>query len=375
MNEMNLNQLQIRLSKWLTRKTSNSAIRRIGDLPITIGSDIGSVRSENQDRVAVLKMQDGPNQSFSIAVLCDGMGGMVEGTTCAAQAIASFLASFCFFCGIAPAERMVRAAHEANRTVYSLYHGKGGATLSAVLFDSKGDMIGVNVGDSRIYSYQQNVLGQLTVDDTMAGLLPQAEDNIRLRNELLQFVGIGEGLDPHVVNIPASQELILLTSDGVHFLDKNILQMVIRSANEPAIAARRVIESANAAAIAARRIIEIAKWCGGRDNASIAIATPMESQLKKVEDSEVIQVWDPFGELQVIISGSICNGLIKKDSLLGTPPVVNGRKSPKKREKAKPNKRKKSVDDIPQEKNKKTEIEQPQLKIFFDKSSTEERHA
>lgn len=372
MKDMNRDQLQIRLCKWLTRRTTSSAVRRAGELPLTIASDKGTVRNENQDRVAVLKMQAGPNHSFIVAALCDGMGGMAEGSICAAQAIATFFTSCCTFSDMAPAERMVRAAHDANRMVHSLYYGKGGATLSAVMFDSKRGMAGINIGDSRIYSYKQGVLKQITVDDTMAGLLPKVEDNIHPRNELLQFIGIGEGLEPHVVNLAVAQELIVLTSDGVHFLGKDLLQMVIRNANEPPLAAKR--------------IMELAQWCGGRDNASIVIAAPAGNQWQKIEYSEVIQVWDPFGELQMIIPGFPYNGLIKSEPPINIPySSIENRKAQKiqigrQKVKAKPNKRKKSVVETPDfEKRPKgntglIEKENPQLKIYFDVDQSEKHH-
>lgn len=372
MKDMNVDQLQMRLCKWLTRRTYSSAVRRTGELPLTIGSDKGTVRNENQDRVAVLKMQVGQNHSFIVAALCDGMGGMAEGSICAAQAIATFFISCCVFSDMAPAERIVRAAHDANRMVHSLYYGKGGATLSAVILDSKRGMAGINIGDSRIYSYKEGVLKQITVDDTMAGLLPKVEDNIHPRNELLQFIGIGEGLEPHVVNIAAAQELILLTSDGVHFIGKDILQMVIRNVSEPPLAAKR--------------IIELAQWCGGRDNASIVIAAPAGNQWQKNEDPEVIQVWDPFGELQMITSGFPCNGLIKNEPPINIPyPPIENKKAQKiqtgrQKAKAKPNNRKKSavetpdLGEVPKGNTALTEKENPQLKIYFDVGKDEKHH-
>ncbi len=366
MKNINIDRLQEHLRKWLSRRTTNSSVRRVGELPLTIGSDRGSVRNENQDRVAVLKVQVGPNHSFIVAALCDGMGGMTEGAICAAQAIASFFTSCCAFSDMAPAEGMLRAAHEANKMVHSLYHGRGGATLSAFMFDSRRGVAGINIGDSRIYSYKEGVFEQVTVDDTMAGLLPKVEDNIHPRNELLQFIGIGEGLEPHIITLPSSQELIVLTSDGVHFLGKDILQMVIRNANEPPLAAKR--------------IIDLAQWCGGRDNASIAIAVPAGNQWQKVDDSEVIQIWDPFGELQIIIPGISCNGVTGSDITTKDSPHAIKNQKPQKdpkgqKDKTKSNKRKKANVEIPKGNSGEAEKVKPQLKISFEVDESENRHA
>lgn len=361
MKGMIVEQLKKQLIRWLTRKTLKSAVRRVGELPLTIGSDIGSKRNENQDRVAVLKIQLNPNQSIIVAALCDGMGGMTDGSVCAAHTLASFLAACCTSDDIAPKERVMSAAHEANRVVHSLYCGKGGSTLSAVLFDSKKGMIGVNVGDSRIYSFQDRVLSQVTIDDTISGLLPKSDHNISSRNELLQFVGIGENLDPHLIELNEQQELIVLTSDGVHFLEKDLLQMVIRTANDQGLATKR--------------IIEISQWCSGHDNASIIIAAPHNNTLLKLEETEVVQVWDPYGELQLIIAGP--TGLPQKNEPVNKPsPMIERQKSPKKatsskRDKAKSSKQKKSEVDVPPKRSEEAKNLEPQLKILFDINNNE----
>lgn len=367
MSEINIEQVKTRLRKWLTRRTIISSYRRVGELPLTIGTDKGAVREENQDRVAVLKLQIGPNHSCIIAALCDGMGGMEEGSICAAQTIASFFAACCAFSDVAPTERMVRAAHDANRMVHSLYHGEGGATLSAVMLDTKRGMAGINIGDSRIYTYQKSVLEQVTTDDTLAGLLPKVEEDSHPRNELLQFIGIGEGLEPHPIILSESSELIVLTSDGVHFLAQDTMQRIIRHATDPAIAAKR--------------LIELTQWCGGRDNASIAIVAPVGSQWRKIEDPEVLQIWDPFGELQIVLPGVVESGLPQNpppaESL--TPPIENHKpqknRSGLQKAKAKPKKKKKSTPETPLVENNSNAVkDNPQLKISFDGEQSENRH-
>lgn len=353
MNEIVQNNLQTRLYNWLTRRTTKSAVRKIGELPLAIGSDIGVVRGENQDRVAVLRMQPGRGHSFIVTALCDGMGGMMEGSACASQAIATFFMACIRNWHIPPGQRVVLAAQDANRHVYSLYKGSGGATLSAVLFDSVEGMVGVNVGDSRIYAYQGNKLEQVTIDDTMAGLL---KDNLHQRNELLQFIGIGDGLEPHVVKIPASNESLILTSDGVHFIDKQVMQMVIQTAKD--------------SAFVVRRLIEIAIWCGGYDNASVIAARPFPSQLPFLDDPGAIQIWDPFGELQLIFPEAADIGRIDNKASWDRKPVVPEESQKSKRlakpaKKEKPSKRRVAAKIVPIKKDAETEKERPQLNIYF----------
>lgn len=278
--------LQTRLYQWFMRRTTPSAVRKIGEFPISVGSDIGNVRSENQDRIAVLKVQLECTPPFVVIALCDGMGGMTEGSACASHAIASFFAACIRFHEVPPQKRLELAVLEANNVVHELYHGRGGSTLSALLYNGSGSPYGVNVGDSRIYSYREGKLEQLSVDDTMDGLFHRAENDAHPRNELLQYIGMGNGIEPHTLPKQLLDESLLLSSDGAHYLDKQVMQSIIHNAKEPALAVRR--------------LIELAKWCGGHDNASVAMVSPFVLQSQLFEESGIIQVWDPFGEVQII---------------------------------------------------------------------------
>jgi len=348
-------QLQSHLFKWLMRKTTVSAVRRVGELPIAIGSDIGNVRNENQDRVAVLKVQIELNRSFLVIALCDGMGGMADGSACASQALASFFISCISNRNISPENRLSIAAADANRVVHALYKGSGGATLSAILISHDGSIIGVNIGDSRIYSYRESLLEQLTVDDTMKGLRPNLDNDFH-RNELLQYVGMGDGIEAHIVNINASHNWMVLTSDGVHYYDKSVMQMVIQNAKEPAIAVKR--------------LIEVAKWCGGRDNASIGILAPFVVQPLLFDDTGFIQVWDPFGELQMIVPDETDSAIISNIRPWVKKPVAqkvaDELKHVTKPEKRKRPTKKKGTDKIaPKIADTETATERPLLNIYF----------
>lgn len=356
MNESIQNKLQARLYNWFMRKTTPSAVRRVGELPVMIGSDIGNVRGENQDRVAVLKVSLDRNQSFVVVALCDGMGGMVEGSACASQAIASFFA-FCVRRRDVPLQtRLVMAAHEANRAVHALYQGRGGATLSALLLDGLGNTFGINIGDSRIYSYRENKLEQLTVDDTMAGLLNRGENDVHSSNELIQFIGMGDGVEPHAILMPSANELMMLTSDGAHFIDKGVMQMVVQNAKEPAMAVKR--------------IIEVAKWCGGRDNATVAIASPLVFQPQLFDDTGLIQVWDPFGELQVFAVDKYddqrAENMHPWEKKSAVQKAADGiAHLPKLIKKKRPTKKKATDKVVPKIDDTDTALERPQLKIYF----------
>lgn len=365
MQDMIIPDIQTVIYNWLIRKTTISAVRRIGELPLAIGSDIGVVRGENQDRVSVLRMQLGQGQYFIAAALCDGMGGMTEGAACASLAIARFFTTCIRHRDIKPRARLLLASQEANKAVHCLYQGKGGATLSAVLLESIGEMVGVNVGDSRIYKYQDNTLEQITVDDTIAGLL---KNNLQFRNELLQFIGVGDGLEPHIIEIPA-HESIILTSDGMHFMDKNIMQMVIQTAKD--------------SGVAVRRLLEIAKWCGGRDNASAIAVSPFFNQTQLFDDPRTIgtiQIWDPYGELQISVAEYAGIGRTENELSNNRKPIPQEESPPKKNrstkhsKKTKPEKGKIVAVVNPRKEEANAEKESLQLQIRFKGDKGKENH-
>ncbi|MEH6471008.1 MAG: protein phosphatase 2C domain-containing protein [Halopseudomonas sp.] len=258
---------------------------------MALATDVGLVRAENQDRAAVLRIRRPNENGTVIAVVCDGMGGMESGAECASKALASFL----FHCmnSIEPTELMLKnAVLEANKTVYSDHGGRGGATLSAACLDGKGTLTGVNVGDSRIYCFTNSGLSRISADDTLAGQFGSENEVFSGRNELLQHVGIGKDIEPHILPIESfegADARLLLTSDGVHFMDEGLMASIIQHANEPAKAAQR--------------LTELSKWLGGKDNATTILSSSYNQLIEFRDESRpgIVEVWDSFGELQLHI--------------------------------------------------------------------------
>jgi PPM family protein phosphatase len=290
------NPLQQNLYNWFMRKTISSAIRRLADLPIAIATDTGLVRKENQDRAAIIRIKLSENKPTIIAVLCDGMGGMADGAICSSLATSIFLSTFIQNINISIKDRIIDSVKQANDVIYAKYNGTGGSTLSAFIMDNQEGILGVNVGDSRIYSIEDHVLSQMTIDDTLEGQFTREHGGTYGRNELLQYVGMGQGIEPHIISLSDSTKSpnILLTSDGIHFLDKRTMELVTNNATD--------------SALAIKRLVELAKWCGGHDNASAIIAN---FSTNTVENSNLnlgeLEVWDAFGELRVIIAQNPIN--------------------------------------------------------------------
>lgn len=280
-----------RFNGWLLRKTIDTAVRRTGELPIAVSSHIGLIRKENQDRIAVVRFSDPAGIPYILVTVCDGMGGMVDGAACAAAALSTFVSSFIEeSVKIHTEQKLHNAVLAANNAIFQAYQGKGGSTLSALLFEGTKKIYSVNIGDSRIYQFEKNKLFQLTIDDTLAGQMSRDPSSYSGRNELLQFVGVGTMVEPHISKelLPESDTVFMISSDGLHFLPIDTMQRILENASEPAIAAKR--------------LTDVAMWCGGHDNASVAILIPqiIFGLSKQLLDSDTIEIWDPFGEVQLI---------------------------------------------------------------------------
>ncbi|MGX7006175.1 hypothetical protein [Caballeronia sp. KNU42] len=290
---MKRDQVFDRLNAWLLRRNNLTAVRRVADLQIAVATDIGALRKENQDKAAVMRAIGASGRSYVLCALSDGMGGMADGAVCAAMTIAAFFTDFAFRFrndDVDPSKSLLEATLHANDVVSSRYHGQGGATLSALLIAADNHCQWVNVGDSRIYLANREALIQVTIDDTLDGQLPHRDGNGHSgRNQLLQFVGFGSGLEPHVDHLPTDPEVrMVLTSDGVHYLPHAVLGGIIKHATD--------------VGTVAKRLVDVARWCGGHDNASAIVvsSTLIATQPEPSLDTSVCEFWDSFGEVQII---------------------------------------------------------------------------
>jgi serine/threonine protein phosphatase PrpC len=181
------------------------------------------------------------------------MGGLQDGATCAALAVATFAAKL-IDGRHGPIDEVVNdAARAANDAVYSAYRGKGGATLSAVIVSPNGAGLGVNVGDSRVYAplrnHPERKVLRLTTDDTMKEAFGSEGDG------LLQFIGVGSGLKPHLFEVDPIH-LVVITTDGAHFVEPKMFAEIIARSPDP----KAIVE----------RTVALSRWLGAPDNATVA---------------------------------------------------------------------------------------------------------
>ena len=251
----------------------------------TLISDVGLIRSENQDRavaVQVAKLRPG-SPSFTCLAVSDGMGGMFAGEACAIITLSSFVSGLLSAHRLSAIERLQAAARAANSAVYAFAQGKGGATLSAVLVEETGRSWHVNVGDSRVYivSEARQKLDRVTVDDTLQEAFGGHG------RELVQFVGIGPALLPRVGELPRDADQVFITSDGAHYFSPELLEQLILRAGEP----RR----------AAERIVAVSRWLGGPDNATVAAFRPGDLIGSQSGSNHAVRVWTPSETTTIVL--------------------------------------------------------------------------
>jgi PPM family protein phosphatase len=288
-----IEKIQNRLAKALETQGSAKAIRTHSGA--ALGSSVGLVRKRNEDccLVARASYAHGGRANFTIAMVCDGLGGMSQGREAAILAASAFTAHL--FC--APAigweERVSLAIAYVNTQVYRRLHGEGGTTLSAVISFHDGAMF-CHVGDSRIYGVMPNrVLEQLSRDDTINALLKRQEGEAEAPKDsrLLQFVGMGDEMEAQIAAVPGHCRSVLLTSDGAHDVPHSVFQ--------------RVVSAAAGGSDLIRKLLTLADMTGGRDNAS-AILLPLGSDAELYDESsenELLAIL-PNDTLAIYITGS-----------------------------------------------------------------------
>ncbi|MGB6214507.1 PP2C family protein-serine/threonine phosphatase [Pseudomonas mandelii] len=284
---------QKQITAWLSRRTARTGVRRVVPLSAAIASEIGAVRNENQDRAVLVQGWDGDGRRFAVAAVADGIGGMRDGGACAALALGAFVATIHNLSRSGPLgseEWLSRAIFAANEAVYSNFRGTGGSTLVAALVRPGSATFWGSVGDSRVYQTDNGWIRQLSVDDTIAGQLGKQDDGNIEQSKLLQYIGMGSDLEPHIgVALSNPESHLILTTDGVHYLAKNSnwFDKVVLNSPDPGSCAKR--------------LIEVATWCGGPDNASVIVVPVIHEFDDDIEPLyDYLEAWDSHGDLQII---------------------------------------------------------------------------
>lgn len=233
-------------------------------------SDIGLVRSENQDSFGIFPedssdIYSGKGQLFIVA---DGMGGHKggkEASTIAVKVVNTEYFSSTYDESVALKEAIEKANtsifnHSSDKSEF----GRMGTTCSALVLKDERGVIG-HVGDSRIYRIENGSIEQLTNDHTKVqemlreGILtPEEARNYPSKSVLARALGVDENVRVDIIdnlNLKKGQSFILCSDGLAKVIKSEILHIV--SNNTPSDACNILVDLANER--------------GGKDNVTVLI--------------------------------------------------------------------------------------------------------
>lgn len=235
-------------------------------------TDIGKVRSENQDSVRFLQ---NTLPSYGILALCDGMGGASAGSVASEVALSAFTDKVSQLLN----EKKKRSslsdiAREAvefsNNQVYEQsvsqekYAGMGTTLVAAIVKGAQCCI--VNVGDSRAYLIADGIITQISSDHSLVedmvkrgSITREQAKNHPKRNVITRALGV-EGTIECDIFTPSLKKnnLLLLCSDGLSntIADEEILEIINRNKNLPDIA---------------KELLDLALTRGAPDNVTVGL--------------------------------------------------------------------------------------------------------
>jgi protein phosphatase len=246
-------------------------------LQIVNETDVGMVRSRNEDSVAI----DG---SRGLVVLADGMGGHNAGEVASGMATAVIMTETRnaldqrVYSKVDPrpgqpeAQKLLRDNIEkANTAIYQIaqsqphYAGMGTTLVAALFHDNKVTV--AHIGDSRLYRLRDEELKQLTKDHSLlqeqidGGLItPEQVRESAHKNIVLRALGVDPAVEPEIhdyATLPG--DIYLLCSDGLSdMVSDEDIGLALRTHGADL-------------KHCARQLVRIANDNGGRDNVSVIL--------------------------------------------------------------------------------------------------------
>ena len=236
-------------------------------LGVWAGSDVGRVRALNEDSFIARR---------PLFLVADGLGGHARGDAASQAAIRVFDDAF-------PADEppnpdaVVAAIAAANTEVRALSlpddigPAVAGTTLVGlveVATDDGAAWLALNVGDSRLYSWDGSRLEQLSVDHSAvqelyeAGLISASEmDSHPERNIITRALGAEDEVEADTWIVPAAgEQTFLVCSDGLtrELPHDQIARILAGALSDPAVDP-------------ARELVAAAVAAGGRDNVTVVV--------------------------------------------------------------------------------------------------------
>jgi serine/threonine protein phosphatase PrpC len=238
----------------------------------------GHVRSSNEDAMTW-------DVAIGFVAIADGMGGHQAGEVASSIALESILNfmrksamtdDFTWPFGVDPklsltANRLITALRIGNRRVFKQseevpdYTGMG-TTVVALVADGS-QVTYASVGDSRMYSFHDGRLAQLTRDDSWLVMMSEEAGadvaSLRghpLRNVLTSVIGARPELQVGASEMTLDNETLLLCTDGMHgAVSDEAMAAILSKATDPHTAVQSLVRAALDA--------------GGKDNITVVLVS------------------------------------------------------------------------------------------------------
>lgn len=252
-------------------------------------TDRGLIREANEDCIGITCLKNG----ITIAVVCDGMGGVAGGKIASAVAEETFMQSM-----VAAADELEKAKFESKKVKSAIRESIEkanaaileraredlslfgmGCTLNALVFcEPKSKLYYANIGDSRLYMIRKHEIKQLSKDHSYVQMLvdnkeitaKEAEHHPQ-KNLITRALGIKEEIEADISDrriYTKAETYFLLCTDGLHGLVPN------ETLREVAFANIGIEEKVFT-------YIKLANEAGGHDNISAILLCTKESEVAK----------------------------------------------------------------------------------------------
>lgn len=191
----------------------------IPSIVVGAATDIGKVRSENQDTYGIFPAIGETDPKGRVFVVADGMGGHRGGKNASEIAVRTIGETFFAMTNGSTGEKLVEALETANDTIrHAAFKtpslaGMGTTCVALALSDATAHV--AHIGDSRIYRITDGKIIQLTEDHTLVaemvrrGLLSEEEAMEHPERSVL-YRALGTGPE---VEVDLQPEIPLVASD------------------------------------------------------------------------------------------------------------------------------------------------------------------
>lgn len=264
------------------------------NLALYAQTDVGMVRSGNEDNFLILDLSSGKSWTANeeepqdlltysqgyygtLLAVSDGMGGALAGEVASRLAVETVrdrmlqLQAHDIYGKMPFHERLRLAVEEANLIIHAdgqtnQAHRGLGATFTSVATNGN-QIYFAQVGDSRAYLIRQGAIYRITKDQSLvqqlidAGQITEEEaETHSYRNVILQALGAHNNVNVEVNTLPLCQlDTLVLCSDGL-------------SGKIQADDIARIVNDASDFKSACQNLINLANERGGEDNITVVIA-------------------------------------------------------------------------------------------------------